>query len=78
MLIVQALLEVVSHPEFDISSMTYNFWHSLQDNLTRRYYDLMASLMLIEFYSLKRSMLFHGLCIPGILICHTDLMPQSK
>nr|CAD1836172.1 unnamed protein product [Ananas comosus var. bracteatus] len=36
MLIVQALLEVASHPEFDISSMTYNFWHSLQDNLTRR------------------------------------------
>ncbi|KAJ6817034.1 transportin MOS14 isoform X2 [Iris pallida] len=36
MLIVQALLEVASHPDYDISSMTYNFWHHLQVNLTRR------------------------------------------
>ncbi|KAJ3682345.1 hypothetical protein LUZ60_014918 [Juncus effusus] len=36
MLIVQALLEVTSHSEFDISSMTYNFWHNLQSNLIRR------------------------------------------
>lgn len=34
MLIVQALLEVASHPDYDISSMTYNFWHYLQINLT--------------------------------------------
>ncbi|KAF5734726.1 ARM repeat superfamily protein isoform 2 [Tripterygium wilfordii] len=36
MLIVQALLEVASHPEYDIASMTFNFWHSLQAILTRR------------------------------------------
>ncbi|WOL09630.1 transportin MOS14 [Canna indica] len=36
MLIVQALLEVASHPEYDISSMTYNFWHNLQTILSRR------------------------------------------
>ncbi|CAL9206600.1 unnamed protein product [Musa hybrid cultivar] len=36
MLIIQALLEVASHPEYDISSMTYNFWHNLQTILTRR------------------------------------------
>lgn len=36
MLIVQALLEVASHPDYDISSMTYNFWHHLQIYLTRR------------------------------------------
>ncbi|XXG68407.1 hypothetical protein AAC387_Pa06g1499 [Persea americana] len=36
MLIVQALLEVASHPEYDISSMTYNFWHNLQLTLTGR------------------------------------------
>ncbi|KAL5544316.1 hypothetical protein UlMin_008100 [Ulmus minor] len=36
MLIVHALLEVASHPEYDIASMTFNFWHSLQVNLTRR------------------------------------------
>ncbi|XP_008802144.2 transportin MOS14 isoform X2 [Phoenix dactylifera] len=36
MLIIQALLEVASRPEYDISSMTYNFWHNLQVNLTRR------------------------------------------
>ncbi|XP_041999460.1 transportin MOS14-like isoform X3 [Salvia splendens] len=34
MVIVQALLEVTSHPEFDIASMTFNFWHSLQMILT--------------------------------------------
>ncbi|XP_022134835.1 transportin MOS14 [Momordica charantia] len=36
MLIVHALLEVSSHPEYDIASMTFNFWHSLQLNLTKR------------------------------------------
>lgn len=36
MLIVHALLEVASHPEFNIASMTFNFWHNLQVNLTRR------------------------------------------
>ncbi|XP_038687889.1 transportin MOS14-like isoform X2 [Tripterygium wilfordii] len=36
MLIVQALLEVASHPEYDIASMTFNFWHNLQAILTRR------------------------------------------
>ncbi|KAL6641081.1 hypothetical protein ACP70R_019262 [Stipagrostis hirtigluma subsp. patula] len=36
MQIVSALLEVTSHPEFDISSMTFNFWHRLMRNLTRR------------------------------------------
>lgn len=35
MLIVRALLEVASHPEYDIASMTFNFWHSLQLNLTK-------------------------------------------
>lgn len=36
MLIVHALLEVASHPEFDIASMTFNFWHNLQMILTER------------------------------------------
>ncbi|XP_011087185.1 transportin MOS14 [Sesamum indicum] len=36
MLIVQALLEVASHPEFDIASMTFNFWHNLQIMLIER------------------------------------------
>ncbi|KAK4370861.1 hypothetical protein RND71_010336 [Anisodus tanguticus] len=36
MLIVHALLEVASHPELDIASMTFNFWHNLQMILTER------------------------------------------
>ncbi|KAL8141960.1 hypothetical protein V2J09_014992 [Rumex salicifolius] len=36
MVIVHALLEVASHPEFDIASMTFNFWHNLQVYLTER------------------------------------------
>jgi transportin-3 len=36
MVIVHALLEVTAHPEFDIASMTFNFWHSLQLMLTKR------------------------------------------
>lgn len=36
MLIVHALLEVASHPEFDIASMTFNFWQSLQLTITER------------------------------------------
>ncbi len=38
MQIVNALLEVTSHSEFDISSMTFNFWHHLMRNLTDRYH----------------------------------------
>nr|CAB3494419.1 unnamed protein product [Digitaria exilis] len=34
--IVNALLEVTSHMEFDISSMTFNFWHRLKRNLIKR------------------------------------------
>ncbi|RVX18666.1 Transportin MOS14 [Vitis vinifera] len=45
MLIVHALLEVASHPEYDIASMTFNFWHNLQVNLTKRR-------VFSEFYSL--------------------------
>ncbi|XP_074284647.1 transportin MOS14-like [Silene latifolia] len=36
MMIVNALLEVASHPEFDIASMTFNFWHNLQIFLIER------------------------------------------
>ncbi|KAF8407988.1 hypothetical protein HHK36_007128 [Tetracentron sinense] len=36
MQIVHALLDVASHPEYYIASMTFNFWHSLQVNLTER------------------------------------------
>ncbi|XP_048500147.1 transportin MOS14 isoform X2 [Beta vulgaris subsp. vulgaris] len=36
MMIVQALLEVASHSEFDIASMTFNFWHNLQVYLIER------------------------------------------
>ncbi|KAG2675746.1 hypothetical protein I3843_12G021500 [Carya illinoinensis] len=35
MLIVNALLEVASHPEYYIASMSFNFWHSLQVILTK-------------------------------------------
>ena len=38
MMIVEFLVEVTSHPEFDIASMTFNFWHSLQIILTNREY----------------------------------------
>ncbi|KAK1565303.1 hypothetical protein Q3G72_023711 [Acer saccharum] len=36
MLIVHVLLDVASHPQYDIASMTFNFWHSLQVILTKR------------------------------------------
>ncbi|KAJ4972453.1 hypothetical protein NE237_005627 [Protea cynaroides] len=36
MLIVQALVDVASHLEYNIASMTFNFWHNLQVNLTER------------------------------------------
>lgn len=38
MMIVEALVEVTSHPEYDIASMTFNFWHGLQTILTKREY----------------------------------------
>ncbi|XP_074316930.1 transportin MOS14-like isoform X2 [Silene latifolia] len=36
MMIVNALLEVTSHTEFEIASMTFNFWHNLQIYLIER------------------------------------------
>ncbi|GAA0171554.1 transporter [Lithospermum erythrorhizon] len=36
MMIVHALLDVASYPEFDIASMTFNFWHYLQISLVER------------------------------------------
>eukprot|EP01018_Ginkgo_biloba_P004333 Gb_28911 [translate_table: standard] len=38
MMIVEAIVEVTSHPDYDIAAMTFNFWHSLQLILTRREY----------------------------------------
>ncbi|CAI9112451.1 OLC1v1012903C2 [Oldenlandia corymbosa var. corymbosa] len=43
MMIVHALLEVSSHPEFDIASMTFNFWHNLQMILTERDFFISSS-----------------------------------
>ncbi|KAK9116972.1 hypothetical protein Sjap_015919 [Stephania japonica] len=36
MMIVQALLDVASHQDYLIASMTFNFWHNLQVKLTER------------------------------------------
>lgn len=36
LLIVEALAEVTSHPNFDIASITFNFWHRLSRSLTSR------------------------------------------
>ncbi|XP_020574116.1 transportin MOS14 isoform X2 [Phalaenopsis equestris] len=60
MLIVHALLEVASHPEYDISSMTFNFWHHLQLQLTRREsYSSYESDVLIDDERKKRLHIFH-------------------
>ncbi|KAL5977120.1 hypothetical protein ACLOJK_021462 [Asimina triloba] len=59
MLIVQALLGVASHPEYDIASMTYNFWHSLQVNLTGwEYYASYGSEAAIEAERSRRLQIF--------------------
>ncbi|KAF3340567.1 transportin-3 isoform X1 [Carex littledalei] len=61
MLIVQSLLEVTSHPEFDISSMTYNFWHNLQAILTRRdSYMSYGSEASMEMEKNRRLQIFYG------------------
>ncbi|KAL6883266.1 hypothetical protein ACP4OV_010680 [Aristida adscensionis] len=61
MQIVSALLEVTSHPEFDISSMTFNFWHRLMRNLTRREsYASYGSDMAIEAEKNRRLQIFRG------------------
>ncbi|KAL5722448.1 Transportin mos14 [Ranunculus cassubicifolius] len=36
MMIIQALIDVASHTDNDIASMTFNFWHNLQVHLTER------------------------------------------
>lgn len=59
MMIVHALLEVTSHPEYDIASMTFNFWHNLQLSLIERdSYLLLGSEDLIEAERNRRLQLF--------------------
>jgi transportin-3 len=36
LLIVEALAEVTSHPDDNISAITFNFWHHLSHALTNR------------------------------------------
>lgn len=36
MMIIEALIAVLSYPEYDIASMTFNFWHNLRIQLTER------------------------------------------
>ncbi|GJP44351.1 hypothetical protein CLOM_g3730 [Closterium sp. NIES-68] len=36
MMIAEALVQVTSHPDFDIASTTFNFWHALGSHLTTR------------------------------------------
>lgn len=60
MMIVEALVEVTSHPEFDIASMTFNFWHSLQTILTKReYYRSFGNEAAIESEMERRLTIFH-------------------
>ncbi|KAM0892616.1 hypothetical protein ACQ4PT_025616 [Festuca glaucescens] len=59
MQIVSALLEVTSHSEFDISSMTFNFWHHLKRNLIGRdSYTSCGSEMSIEAERNRRMQIF--------------------
>ncbi|KAA8542600.1 hypothetical protein F0562_023752 [Nyssa sinensis] len=61
MLIVHALLEVASHPEYDIASMTFNFWHNLQINLIERdSYLSFGNEASIEAERNRRLLVFHS------------------
>lgn len=71
MQIVNALLEVTSHSEFDISSMTFNFWHHLKRNLTGRYF-FETLLVLLEKQPIQY------LQIVGIRIHRVDLRCRLK
>ncbi|GLJ30869.1 hypothetical protein SUGI_0613730 [Cryptomeria japonica] len=59
MMIIEALVEVTSHPEYDIASMTFNFWHSLQTVLTKReYYTSFGNEAAIEAEKERRLTIF--------------------
>lgn len=86
MLIVHALLEVTSHPEYDIASMTFNFWHSLQLNLTKRLFilsPLVSTMILldhkhIDSISLKANFTYISSNIPEMLIFLLAMMLPLK
>lgn len=60
LLIVHALLEVASHSDYDISAMTFNFWHQLQLKLIlRESYTSYGSDALIEEERKRRLQIFH-------------------
>ncbi|KAL9337814.1 hypothetical protein Peur_069583 [Populus x canadensis] len=61
MMIVNALLEVASHPEYDIASMTFNFWHNLQHILTKRdSYTSFGNEVSIDVERSRRLQVFHS------------------
>ncbi|GMH21453.1 hypothetical protein Nepgr_023295 [Nepenthes gracilis] len=61
MMIVLALLKVTSLPEFDIASMTFNFWHNLQVYLTERdIYLSFGNEASIEAERNRRLQIFHS------------------
>ncbi|KAJ6970394.1 transportin MOS14-like [Populus alba x Populus x berolinensis] len=61
MMIVNALLEVASHPEYDIASMTFNFWHNLQHILTKRdSYTSFGNEVSVEVERSRRLQVFHS------------------
>ncbi|KAL4011846.1 hypothetical protein IC575_028910 [Cucumis melo] len=71
MLIVHALLEVTSHPKYDIASMTFNFWHNLQLNLTKRLFilsPLVSTMILLDHKCINRILLKANLLYAGILV----------
>ena len=49
MMIVEALLEVTSHPEDTIAELTYNFWYRLSSTLTRRYNNVRSRVVYTSF-----------------------------
>jgi hypothetical protein len=76
MIIVNALLEVASHPEYDIASMTFNFWHNLQHILTKRWIHM-------EFYFIScilfyRKSEYNDSNLPGIPILHLAMKYPLK
>ncbi|GLJ36877.1 hypothetical protein SUGI_0745270 [Cryptomeria japonica] len=79
LMIVDAILEVTSHPEYDIAAMSFNFWHTLQLILTRReYYGSFQNDATIDAEKERRLAIFRPIFeLLVSLVCFRVTYPQN-
>ncbi|KAL9686267.1 hypothetical protein QQ045_023723 [Rhodiola kirilowii] len=81
MLILNELLEIAAHPEYDIASMKFNLWHSLQVTLIKRVsYASFGDDMSIEVERKRRLQSFRSSyeCLVSLVVFRIQYPPDHQ